>query len=62
MAHDTLGDLAALLCEGETVRLRRDPVQKTWVAALLDYTGNVLDYGESESLEEALAELVRALE
>ena len=61
-AHDTLGDLSALLKPGETVRLRRDGTRKTWLASLLSPSGEVLDYGEAPDLETALAQLVEALE
>ena len=61
VSHDTLGDLAALVGPGESVRLRRDGVRRTWLASLMR-GGEVLDYGEAPTLEAALAQLVATLE
>lgn len=61
MTHDTLGDLASLLGPDEHVRLRRDGTRGTWLASLVR-GGEVLDYGEADTLEAAMAQLVATLE
>lgn len=60
--HDTLGDLRSLLGEGQSYRIRRDPVRKTWLVSLLDADDDVLDYGEADDIEAAAAQLIATLE
>lgn len=60
--HDTLGDLRSLLGKGQSCRIRRDPVRRTWLVSLLDVDDTVLDYGEADDIEAAAAQLVAALE
>lgn len=62
VSHDTIGDLASLLHDGQSYRIRRDPVRRTWLVSLLSERGDVLDYGEAPTLEAALAQLVVTLE
>lgn len=62
VSHDTIGDLASLLHDGQSYRIRRDPVRRTWLVSLLSERGDVLDYGEAPTLEAAMAQLVVTLE
>ena len=61
VSHDTIGDLASLLGPDEHVRLRRDGTRGTWLASLVR-GGEVLDYGEADTLEAAMGQLVATLE
>ena len=62
MSHATFGDLRALLGDGQSYRIRRDPARKTWLDSLLDADDSVLDYGEAADIEIAAAQLVATLE